>query len=271
MIILLKEALDFIFTQAKAGDNPEPRFVDIGKRKRLMILKGKVKEVQTEPAKLVRKVTTLDSIASIIRHEGARQPIIVQEGDAEGSIVSLSQVYVSESGVTVVLDETDRTERVTMDFAFSPQFQALKRLEQPTNQKALVTALRSALYGCCGYIDIVNVVRKIQFNRTSDGKTTVEHGRESLGRSVEKAVQSMGGEIPEELTFVVSLFSVPSDVPTRIELRYAIDIDVDNENIKLVPIGDIETRERQRVINDIAERLDDLVPSGTLVVSGTVG
>lgn len=251
--------MEFIFKQAREGDNPAPYFVELGGRRRLMILKGTSEEIESEPKALTRSVSTIESIASVLRHEEAHDPEVV------------SQVYVNETGIVAIIDQDDRTERVSMSFEYSSQYLELLKLKSATSQKAFVTALRSHLYGCCSYPDIVNIARKIEFNRTSDGKTSIEHGRESLGRQVEMAVRSVAGDIPEELTFRVNLFAVPSDLNTQVELKFALDIDVSNSTLMLLPTGDNETRERQRVINEIAQRVEQLVPEGTLVVSGKVG
>lgn len=282
---MLFEALKFLFDQAKAGDNPTPHLVDLGRRQKLMVIKGEPKEIETAPPYLTRTARSLDSLAQIIRHENKSYPLVstagviadlkLSEGDAielaTQEIHKTSQVYVDETGVTAILDEYDRAERVKMAFTYSAQFLALQSLQKLTNQKVFITTLRSALNGCCSYPDIIRIVRKIQFKRSNDGAKTVEHGRESLGRSVEMAVQSIDGDnIPEELTFRVNLFSTPSDVPSQVELSFALDINVENEGLTLIPIGDIEARERLRVLTEIAHRLEELVPEGTLVASGTV-
>jgi hypothetical protein len=261
---LLFEALKFLFDQARAGDNPAPQMIELGRRKKLMVLKGKSEEIESAPPYLTRTAKSLDSLAQIIRHENIVDP------DGTGDATH-SQVYVDESGVTVILDEYDRAERLKMSFAYSAQYVALQSLQKITNQKLFIATLRGALHGCCSYPDIIRIVRKIEFKRSNDGVKTIEHGRESLGRSVEMAVQSIDGDkIPEELTFRVNLFSTPSDVPSQVELSFALDIDVTNEGLTLIPIGDIETRERLRVLTEIAHRLEELVPEGTLVASGTV-
>ncbi len=247
---------------SREGDNPKPHFVELGNRKKIMVLKGEQSDIEIAPPHLSRTVNSLESFADVLKHEQT------SANDEGGAIVS--QVFVSENGVVGIIDQFDRAERVEMKFVPSSQMLELAKLKSATNQKMFVTALRSALHGCCSYPEMVNVARKIEFKRSSDGKTTVDHGRESLGRSVEKEVRSIAGDIPEELTFRVNLLSVPSDLNTQVELKFALDINVENETLMLIPMGDTEIRERNRVVAEITERLRQLVPESALVVSGTV-
>lgn len=108
-------------------------------------------------------------------------------------------------------------------------------IERPRSNAAVVTALRTSLYGT--YDDkYLPVFRRLDFTRRNDGSKSVSHTGESLGKSIEAKAQSASGEIPEVLTFNLFLFN--NVICPSVDLRFAVDVDANAELIKLTPISD---------------------------------
>ena len=81
-------------------------------------------------------------------------------------------------------------------------------------------------------------LRQVNFHRKSDGQVSMHHGQESLGRSVEDAVQG-ASEIPEEFTVSVEMYSNPGVAQlSRVDVRIGVYLDVSNQKVELRVLGD---------------------------------
>ena len=158
------------------------------------------------PETLAHDAHTLGSIADLIRQFGGEKPT----------------GYVAPGGVRVVLDYADREERVDMSFEKSPQAIALEKLAGGVSQKELIKALRTDLAGCFPAETFLPIVRNLTFNGATSAHADRQHGRDSLGSTVDRNVAANAGEIPETLRFKFPLYTVPHDVVTDVDLECAI-------------------------------------------------
>lgn len=108
-------------------------------------------------------------------------------------------------------------------------------IERPRSNAAVVTALRTWLYGTFDE-KYLPIFRRLDFTRRNDGSKSVSHTGESLGKSIEAKAQSASGEIPEVLSFNLRLYN--NVLCPSVDLRFAVDVDANAELIKLTPIGD---------------------------------
>ena len=105
--------------------------------------------------------------------------------------------------VYAYLDREDRRERVNVELKESSRFELVQQLQKPRGMqpREAVKLLRLDLHG--GNVGhVIQALSRIDFTRTSAGKTDVAHGRESLGRSVEAVVQQ-ADTVPERFTLAV--------------------------------------------------------------------
>lgn len=252
---MLKDALDFIFAKSQESANPVPSIRSLGRRRRVVTLRGVETEEMIEPERLQRDASTLESVAALSERFGGEK----------------LTAFVGSESVCVVLDDDDRVETVDMQFCYSPQFLTLGQLRDGVDQKTLVKTLRTKLAGVVANEDFLKIVRQVEFDVARGSRGEVSHQKESLGRSVEKQVRANAGEVPETIRVVLPLYSVPADVPTTISLDCAVTIDMDSERIAIEPTGDSLSREKSRVAAEIVDRLAGMMPEGALVVEGSVG
>lgn len=249
---MIAEALKFIFDKADKSVNLVSTVRKTGPRERVVLLAGE-ETVETVERPLVQRTSlTLDAVALLTTNFKGDRP----------------SAYVNESGIAVILDNDDRLERVEMEFLLSDQYQAFVKLADGLDQRRLIRSLRTSLAGCIDHANFVQILRQLEFDVNHGSRSDVHHGQESLGRKVEKEVRAKAGEMPEEIVIRLPLYKVPHDVPTIIELKCAVTMDIDNEQISIEATGDSLSRESKRVMTDIIGRLDGMMPEECLVVFG---
>ena len=237
----LDEALNTIIDLAKTAAGPKLTAIELNDAEKILFDGSELHPVKVPAPMLKRTATTLASFSALLDRFGTTLPT----------------VFVGDDAIVAVLDDDDRRELLECPFELSTEVKMLKRLADGIDQKGLVRSLRTALAGCCTNEQIVSVFARLQFRRRNDGTATVEHGRESLGRDVERQVQSPEHELPEILVFRMPLLLQPADIASDVEIRVAVDIDVDHERIALIPIGDSISRQFQQLQRQIAERLGE--------------
>lgn len=166
-----------------------------------------------------------DLVAAALDDEFAPDPEVFHEGD----------------GIVLVLNRADRHELVKMPLTCTDRFLTLMSLAKtPRNMapREWVRFLRFDLSGT-GIDHVIAVLRKVDFARRSDGKMHVEHGRESLGRSVEMVVQTPGDAIPETFDVTVPVYATPGlRDATTVTLRMGVHIDVEATTVVIKPLAD---------------------------------
>jgi hypothetical protein len=145
-------------------------------------------------------------------------------------------VLIDCERVVGILDESKKRGRVYLGLEKSRAAKALTALGNPTDQKKLIGFLREELAGCVEE-KFLAIVRRLDFSRRNDGNSSIQHGRESLGRSVEAAVQSAEGQVPEIVVVTLPAWgSIEFD--STIQLRCAVHVDAVAEKISIRPIGE---------------------------------
>jgi hypothetical protein len=157
-----------------------------------------------------------------------------------------SVVYVNSGTITVVLDGDDRRETATMKLDGSPTYLALNYLasgDQVWQPKDLVRFLRFKLRGIG--TDTINAFRKIDFTLIETGKTEEQHGRHTLGRSIEAQVQG-ADKIPEDFDINLPIYS-------------NIGLDTFIETVKLGVLIDTHSNPKGVVLKPLAGELEDAI------------
>lgn len=164
---------------------------------------------------------------------------------------------------TCYFSETERLDAIDLRINFSPQLLAFETLHKPQLQRNVVKLLRDELYASIEP-GLLPSLRSIDFQRRNDGSQTITHGRESLGKSVEKVVQSKNGDIPEKTQFAIPFFSARDFRDFEAKIPVAVDLDATNETICFAPEGDTmqlayesALRYATDTINDALEHIDN--------------
>ncbi len=79
--------------------------------------------------------------------------------------------------------------------------------------------------------DMVKALSKVDFDRRGSSSSRSEHGRESLGKSVEAQVQQIE-EIPEHFTARVPIWNTPGATHFVVDVDITVHIDPQNERIE---------------------------------------
>ncbi len=176
------------------------------------------------------------------------------------NIAPRPEVYVSACGIAAYLDGSDRREVVTVPLQESARFQLCARLQQQPAKfqpKDLVKMLKLEFHGG-NHGHVVQALSRIDFVRTSSGRTNVAHGKESLGRSIEAAVQQ-AEDVPERFTLHVPIWTTPGFSRFSGGVEFGVHLDLEGQTVELRVLSDEVERVRilalQAVVAELVDRL----------------
>ncbi|MCA8968809.1 MAG: hypothetical protein KDC95_03470 [Planctomycetes bacterium] len=202
-------------------------------------------EVLEVPGSLGRRhyVRNGESLSIVTRESRPQKTEFLDLADFAAAVKHCPEpeVHVHRGGVYALTDRGDRFDRVSLELEETRRMGALRSLSTgwSGSPKQAMLVLRKEFYGT-GVEPVIQALSRIDFKRTSSGKSHVEHGRESLGRSVEASVQQADA-VPE--SFVIRLPSIWDTIGLRsigIELECQLFIDVEDEKIELrVPVDEL--------------------------------
>lgn len=162
----------------------------------------------------------------------------------DSAIAPNPEVYVGPHAVIALLDREDRRQRIAVELTDSQRWRTVVELQKPTTMqpKAAVKMLRFDLHGG-NVAHIIQQLSRIDFVRTSTGKSHVEHGRESLGRSVEAAVQQ-ADKVDDQFLLAVPVWSTPGFSRFTVQVQFGIYLDLEAQAVELRVLADEVERAR---------------------------
>lgn len=172
------------------------------------------------------------------------------------------EVFHSSTQLVALCDRNDRRARATLELVTTTRWDKLTILAQTPasmDQKAVLRFLRHDL-AAQGIDHVIAALRRIDFMRKSDGTATVGHGKESLGRNVELAVQN-AENIPERFRIVVAPYSTPG-ANQNVEVEMSLELDLEQQRVILRVLPDEiargEATIQSIVRNTLIEALDNV-------------
>jgi hypothetical protein len=155
-----------------------------------------------------------------------------------------------------------------MPLQYTDRFETVRGLEARAERLSVLEAsklIRFELNGL-GAEKLLGALRKISFVRTGAGEASAEHGKESLGRSVERSVQQTD-QIPETFTVKVPVFANQGMRDITVCVTCGIYLDTENECVQIRPLAD----EIASAMNAAQNSLHDLLVTalGTRVFRGS--
>jgi hypothetical protein len=105
-------------------------------------------------------------------------------------------------------------------------------------------------------------LRSLDFTRRNDGSRTIEHGRESLGKSIEMQVQSKQGELPEVFEINLPWYSTSPVNEGWFRLSVTLDLDAASEAIRFVVRGDDLDRYNQQALKMVQRIVHEMINDG---------
>jgi hypothetical protein len=163
-------------------------------------------------------------------------------------------VYYNEDTIKFVYDFEDRRDVATCPLIKSAAYRWLEKPAGPMSQRDFIRLLRIQFRGCVPQDSgILNVVRNLKFNQNADAGANIQHGRESIGRSV--AAQITGeASIPEELRLNIQVFE---NFPAIVTVMCAIETHPQEQQLQLTPYPLEVRKAMDATIELIAETLSD--------------
>lgn len=163
-------------------------------------------------------------------------------GNVRENIEAKPSVWIAEAGVTIVLSDTAETNKLGKAFCplqTTTQLQTLRQLATGLRQKQrpFSTMLRTTFYDAIQEGDgdarqLMQAVKVIDWKNSSSGRSTAEHGRESLGREIKSEIVAENGGLPEFCVFRFPVFNDP-DFRQLKPFRCAVDVDPNDQTFAL--------------------------------------
>jgi hypothetical protein len=165
------------------------------------------------------------------------------------------EVYIAPQQVQAFLDRQDRREFVRVKLAETKRFQQVAALQTPKSMqpKDAVKMLKLELHGG-NVAHVIQALSRIEFTRTGTGRTNVEHGKESLGRSVEAMVQQ-AKDVPEQFTLAVPVWSTSGFSRFSVNVEFGLYLDLEAQTVELRVLADEIERVRNQALAAAASEL----------------
>lgn len=223
----------------------------------VILADGTFEKHYAEPQPRDHKLLSVDQIPGMVADFGGRE---VSDGVETRN--QEPSVWISPASVIVLEDDTAeslRNSKAVCPLRITPEFAFLKECSTRDNdlsQKDFIRKLRILLADALGeQLDsVVKIMRDIKFGSRAEGSGSVQRGKESYGKSIEAAVYSENGQIPEELVLSVRVFDDPA-LKVRYPLRVALEIDTSANTFSLLPSQQAITNLLDEALGGIRELL----------------
>jgi len=161
-------------------------------------------------------------------------------------------VFYTETGLVYVFGDDFAKDRALCPLTLSPQFKKLAAVAgQPLSQQQFVRLLRVDFNGCVGPEGLLPLVRNLKWTSGGESSGNIQHGRESMGRSITAEVRGEQA-IPEETYLVVQPWE---NFPFSTRVDCAIEIDAANKTFALTPYPLSMRRALDAAVDQLAELL----------------
>lgn len=249
---IIMDAFKFLFTdnaQAVTAKNHHENAVlgidllpDDNGRKVNYVHKGEIHEVVVPPPLRTHQV---DSVADLIA-----------AGKRWGS---KGTIWIKPGYVCLMLDDEDRREHVNLHLTQTGIFQQLVKLTTANrmDQASLVKLLRRDFREALGAGTMLSAVRKIKFRQYTDGNSTIQHGNESMGRSIESEVAGIDESIPEGIVVSTPVYINPGEEQCIAQISLDLELLVSEQKFILRPMPDQVEAAMAYALADIRERIED--------------
>ena len=237
---MLAEFLDRVVGLARSSDRVER--VESGDPRVLLLRTpgGELVERSIDPPLRDWEVADFDSLIQVIQEQA--DPV----------------VFVGDDSVEVLLDEDDRRERCSLSLSATSRWNEVLRLECEERRfgpRDAVRWLRFQMHSMGdGLAKLGAALSRIDFERKSSGQHVSEHGRESLGRSVEARVQKPE-EVPESVVMRVPIWTTGGLEDVVQAVRLGVFIDSEEEKVGVRVLADETDAALARARRVVAQRI----------------
>lgn len=257
---MLKEALEF-FTGI-SRESAEAQVIEIDHRKKIVALNGEMTDISVLPRPIKHIASDVSSFVGLLER-------LRESYESSGRVCDPMVFVDSTDGVLAVMDVVDPRDRLAMHVIASQQLQALQSLSD-VSQKKLVSVLRKELFDCYDP-SFLGICRRIDFRRGTDSEKVVEHGKESLGRSVHTSVASKDGAIPELVKFAIPMVDPRIGINPTVEIRCAVTLNGETETISVEPVGQEVEKAWATIESRLSSEIASHLQGDVEVVVGSAG
>lgn len=209
------EAIDLI--QRTAVEANQAQMLDIkGCESRYLLLgrDGTVCEQVRPPAQRAHRLGSFTDLIKFVHHVQAQEQ-------------AAPFVWVSFEGCEVICDDKTRWDRAMLPLETTHEFDLLATLSagelRQFSQRDFIRLLRIDLAACLGAdSNLVTLIRNLKQNSAGELDSEIQHGRESMGRSVTDSLRGPS-VIPESVILDVRIFRQP-ECEHRFQIGCAIEI-----------------------------------------------
>lgn len=198
---------------------------------------------ETPPAPRAHKPATLESICRFAL-------------DALESQKNNPVIWYAEQGITLLVNDANRFDRLTCQFTEHAHLKTLRHLEKRPQymQSEFIKLLRIDLAGThSAYPDLLVGLRAVKLRQITQGAGDIQHSKQSISRSME-AELSGTKNIPENVNLYVQLLR---EFDCCACVNCAIEIDAVQERFYLIPLpGEIDT-----AMNAVLKRVEEEIHS----------
>lgn len=220
---MLAEAIQALVELTRRGDQANVQKVDELPRKVFIHQGNLTTEFDVPPPERRHDVVGFDDVVSMA---------------SDDEISTSPEVYYCSREIKILADRADRRESSTLLFNASARWEKLGKLSMPMSMSPseAVKMLRFDLHGT-GVEAVIQGLSRIDFTRTSGGKSHVDHGKESLGKSVEAAVQQ-ADKVPESFNVNLCPVTNPGFQSIKVDVRCGVYIDLQQERVEIRVLAD---------------------------------
>lgn len=236
-----KEALEFLTDLgAKAAGATE---IPTGNpTERVFLVDGQVQRFKVDPPLRNHVVDSLGSFIEACDHYNQNT----------GKCV----VYYDETSVVLVVDDAARRDFVTMPLQYSDLFENVLKLrrEEGITHKAFVRLLRHDLAGTGGADDLLPIIRRIEVKSSGNMTADRQHGRDSLGKSVDAVVQGTA-DIPEKVVLALPVYA-NDGMEFATEIPFSVDPQPDTATFRFNPLPDAVNIAKKNTMRWLGRQLE---------------
>jgi len=251
--MLNAEFVESIKGLAERGLKPE--LIDVADNKRAIVIGGRIVEEfkKDEPFGdlVVADFVSLEDAAYVLN-----------------AAAEMTVIKVYDEAVKCSCDSNKPHRKASVGFSFksSEAFTCLRHwMAAPKSIAAINKMLRTQLAGTFDESKLLPIFKQVEFARSGSTTVAKTNHRDTMGKTVDNAVKSANGEIPEFLAFTLPLFTnIPSE---HVRLLFYVEANHDNETIGIAPVGDTITSAESAIVASLIDRLKEKIPTA-LVVAG---
>ncbi len=170
-------------------------------------------------------------------------------------------VWYSPERIVAVLDDkadSRRLDKVTLPLDYTPGFRFF--LNDAAGawmpQKAFIRKLRVDLADCLtdSSSALLKAARVLSFNESQSGYGKVQLGSESLGRDIQEQVSLDQGEVPDQVTFSIRVFT-DAGLKRRYLINCAVDVNPREGTFNIAPLPSQVQETLDEELQHVGERL----------------